>query len=340
MADAGFLAELDAPVKPRKLNYVVREGVHALSYSRFNTFNSCPRKYYLGEVKGARGFQPTIDTAYGHAVGAGIQEFFRYAEETSVEMAKKRAVVAAIAAYDYLDLSEEKSYSKKDLWWAVLAVEKFCSEVGIQILQDYKLAYINGVPGIELTFLIEIDEEHDYQGHIDLVLEDRVTGDLYVTEVKTGINPPQPADWANSFQTLGYNTALHAYVKDRVVNFNVLYICLCTKDREFYLLTFHKSVAARMEFITTLLLDVATMRTYRDNNWWPRRGNSCTAYGKPCYLFGVCETEAIEKAEDSAYESLDIKDVTIILKLSDMLAQEEASLETTDQYGVDWESME
>lgn len=337
--NTAFLAELDAPVKPRKLNYVIREGVRALSYSKISTFGNCPRKFYLGELKGGRSFSPTIDTAYGHAVGAGIQEFFRYAETNSIEQAKQRAVVAAIAAYDYLDLSEEKSYSKKDLWWAVLAVEKFCSEVGIQILSNFKLAYINGVPGIELTFLIQINPTTDYQGHIDLVLEERTTGELYVVEVKTSMNAPTPSDWANSFQTLGYNTVLHAYAKGRGVNFNVLYICFATKEREFYPMTFHKSVAARMEFITTLLLDVDTMDKYESHGFWPKRGNNCSAYNKPCYLFGICDTHSMEASTDSAYEGLALEDVTIVLTLEEMLAAEEHALETTDAYGVNWSNM-
>lgn len=326
-----FLALLDAPAKPVKLGYVFREGVHSLSYSRLGTFYSCPRKFNIGELRGARGFAPTIDTAYGHAYGAGVQTFMRYAEEGNLEVAKQRAVVAAIAAYDYSDIFAEKSTTKKSLWYAVIAVEQFCSQVAPQILSEFKIAIINGKPAIEIFFLIQITEEYDYQGHIDLVLEHRVTGELFVLEIKTSAGEAQPADWQNSFQTLGYNVVIHAHSPS--ANFNVLYLCYNTKTQEHRSMSFTKSCAHRAEFLTTLMQDVEVMEMYRANDFWPKRGNACSAWGKPCYLFGVCDSDIAAQPEVNSYEALKMDEVDIYLTMEQLLAVEQ----TTDV--INWDEV-
>lgn len=326
-----FLAMLDAPTKPVKLGYVFREGVRTLSYSRLNTFYSCPRKFHIGEVKGARNFSPSVDTAFGHAYGMGVQTYLHLAETHPHEVALQRAVVAAISAYDYPDLWESKAKSKKDLWYAIIGVENFASQVAPQILADFKLAIIDGKPAIELLFLIQIDESYDYQGHMDLVLQNRHTGEYFVAEIKTSYADAQPADWANSTQTLGYNVVVHSKFPEQT-NFNVLYICYNTTQLTTQLLSFSKSCAHRADFITSLLQDVEVMKMYDAHDYWPKRGNSCVAYGKPCYLFGTCDSTMLHTSSGDSYESLSMEDVDIVLSAESLVSAEAATI----SHEFDW----
>jgi len=337
-----FIALASEEQKPVKLGYIFREGVHSLSYSRLNTFYSCPRKFHLGEIKGARGFAPTIHTAFGHAYGAGVQEYLRLRSDgMEQQLAQKRAVVHAIAAYDYPDIFEEMTKAKKGLWYAVLAVEKFCQQVAEQILGEFKVATINGKPAIELFFLLEISEEYDYQGHIDLVLEQRETGELFVFEIKTGMQETHPADWQNSSQTLGYNVILHAAHPGRS-NYNVLYMHYNTAQLEHRLMSFSKSSAHRAGWITSLLQDVQQMDMYRAAEHWPKRGNNCNSWNKPCYLFGVCDSPVAAAPEVSSYEALAVEDADIVLQLVTLLQDEESTvlhaLDASEDV-IDWDAV-
>jgi len=330
-----FLAALEEPAKPKKLGYVLREGIRSLSYSRLNTFHSCPRKFHIGEMRGARGFDPTIHTAFGHAYGAGVQTYMQYVESSGHEVAKMRAVVAAIAAYDYADIFEELPRVGKSFNHAIIAVENFCEMTAPLICAEYKLAIIDGKPAVELFFLLQIGEHTDYQGHIDLVLEHRESGELYVAEIKSKGGDTHPAEWQNSFQTLGYNTILHAF-RPTGTNFNVLYLVFNTKDLITTPLSFSKSAAHRAEFLTSLLQEVAVMDMYEEQGYWPKRGNSCYAWNKPCYLFGLCDSPLAEVNQGDAYESLTMDDVDIYLHIDTLLSSETAELSDD----INWELMQ
>lgn len=334
LTGADFLAELEEPVKPKKLEYVFREGVRSLSYSRLQTFYSCPRKFHLGELRGAKGFNPTIHTAFGHAYAMGIQTYLHLRSTRSHEVALARSFVSAIAAYDYPGIFEEESASKKSLWFALIGVEAFATQAAPGILEEFEVAVINGKPAIELFFLLQIDEETDYQGHIDLILKHRVTGELFILEIKTKGGDTSPADWANSFQTLGYNAILHTVVPGGT-NLNVLYIVYNTKQMTVSTMSFVKSSAHRAEFITSLLLDVNQMREYDKHNYWPKRGGSCTSWGKACHLFGVCDNEYSGMSVPEAYESVPIDNVDFVIHIDQMLEVESTATSET----VDWESM-
>ncbi len=330
-----FLAAMMEPAKPKKLGYVFRPGKRSLSYSRLGTFHSCPRKFHIGELRGARGFEPTIHTAFGHAYGAGVQTYMQYVESHGHEVAKMRAVISAISAYDYPDIFEELPRVSKSFNHAIIAVENFCELTGPMICQDFRLAILNGKPAVELFFLLDIDDNTDYQGHIDLILQHKESGELYVAEIKSKGGDTHPAEWQNSFQTLGYNAILHAY-HPTGTNFNVLYLVFNTKDLVTTPMSFTKSSAHRAEFITTLLQEVAVMDMYEEQEHWPKRGNSCYAWNKPCYLFGLCDSPLAAIPQDEAYESMGMEEVDIHLHIDNMLSSE--SSELSDD--IDWEKMQ
>lgn len=333
-----------APKAPKKLGYVALPHIINLSYSRLNTLYACPRKFQLSELEGRKSFSPTVHTAFGHAYGAGVQTFLQYAPsppasaqyegidpdwdaplyERQRERAEQRAVVAAIAAWDMYSLYAEDPARIKTIWMAVAAVRQFCIQEAPTLLEEWELAYTKqGKPMIELMFYIKAGK-YSYQGHIDIVLRNRHTGELCVFEIKTGSKPAQQADWANSSQTLGYNVILQAMGETDAhqAAYYVKYLCYDAKGRTMQIMEFTKSPAERVEWIASLLMDMQQMDTYAEHGIWPKRGGSCMDWFRPCEHFMTCDlsTASAPVPENGSYESMELEDVDFVLELEQLLA--------------------
>ena len=344
-----------APKPPKRLGYVAQEGVIALSYSRLNTLYSCPRKFQLSELMGRKSFSPTMHTAFGHAYGAGVQTFLQYAPspaaeafiydfddevmpayQAAMERAEQRAVVAAVAAWDMYQLDPEAttaSMAKKSIWEAIHAVRTFCAQEAPALLEEWELAYLpptpehpQGKPMIELMFYIQAGR-YSYQGHIDIVLRSRATGELCVFEIKTGSKPAAQADWANSSQTLGYNVVLQAFGLTELTQpaYYVKYLCYDASGRTMQIMEFTKSPAERVEWIASILMDMAQMDMYAEHGIWPKRGGSCMDWFRPCEHFMTCDlsTASIAPPEHGSYESMGLDEVDLVLTLEQLLALQE-----------------
>lgn len=308
---------------PAKLGYIIEPGVTAFSYSKRNNLHKCPRYFHLKEDRHLGSFQPNAHTAFGHAYGAGVQMFFRYAEELSLEEAEKRAVVATLAYWDTYSIWDADPKEIKTLWAAVIAVRKFCREEGIQLLTKYKLAYhpTSGKPLIELLYYIRIGEGYSDQGHIDLVLEDRVTGELLVVEMKTGSAEFAEADWANSAQTIGYNVVLQAFgaMSKQQVAYHVLYLCYNAKDLVLQQFHFSRSLAERAEWLASLMLDVQLVEMYKSSGVWPKRGTQCRQYKRNCEFFGTCDLTRLAPPKEATYTGLPIEAADFVTSVEELL---------------------
>lgn len=337
---AAFLAALSEPTNtpakpeaaPKRLGYVKIPGVQDLSYSKLNTLHSCPRKFRLAELEGRKQFSPSAHTAFGHAYGAGVQEFIRYYDQLGPERAQQRAVVAALAAWDTFDLDDADAKGIKSFWKATQAVALWCVQEGARLMEDWELAVldINGrvVDGIELQFYIRIGERFSYQGHIDLVLRNRHTGELCVLEVKTVSRPSAQSDWANSSQTIGYNVLLQAMgaLHDEQVSYNVRYLVYNASAQETTEFQFSRSLAERSEWVTSLLTDVRQMELYSELGIWPKRGGSCRAFFRDCEFFGTCDLSYIAHGEPElgTYEATPLEDVDFVIDIEQLLEAQEA----------------
>lgn len=317
---AAWLAALAAPIanEVQKLSYVKIEGVTNLSYSNLQTFYSCPRKFYLRKQVGGE-YAPTPHTAYGHSFGAGVQELFRTG-------CIKRAHVAALAAWSHPNLWEcnkEKNFAE-----VLVCLDTYYAQLWPILKSKYELATINGKLGIELTFYVRIGDKYNYQGHIDLVLRDKATGEIVVAEIKTSAKAHEPADWYNSSQTLGYNVVLQAIgaMAAEQVSYKVLYLCLHSKTREVTPFTFDKSAVERAEFCNSLMLDIAAMGLY-DEHIWPKRGNSCSSWGRSCEYFGLCDSnKMVTPPENQALSYMSLDEVDFVLDFQDLINVQQEQL--------------
>lgn len=344
-ADRAFMAALygeAVPVQPAnapaKLGYIKLPGVLDLSFSKRNSLHKCPRYFHLREHKHMGNFQPNAHTAFGHAFGAGVQEFFLWlarGEEAgrpdAAEAAKKRAVAATLAWWDTYNIYDADTREIKTLWEAALAVEKFCMFDGAKLAEEYKLAYhpTTGKPLIELLYYIRIGDRYSDQGHIDLVLQNRVTDELVVFEVKTGSSEFSDADWANSAQTIGYNVVLQHFgaMSGEQTAFHVHYLCYNAKDRELQQFRFSRSLAERAEWLASLMLDVQLIESYEQSGVWPKRGSNCRQYKRNCEFYGTCDLTRLSAPSDASYAGLPLEAADFVCSIEELLGAVEQELE-------------
>jgi hypothetical protein len=356
---AGFNAAIEADskigtadFKPKKLTYVIIEDETGLSYSKLEKFYECPRKFQLGYIKELSTFSASIHTAYGHAVGAGVQEFITKLEELGTQGAKEYATLAAIAAFDYHDIFYCPEKGNKSLWFAILAIEKFATFYESHVLQngerfsDYEIATLNGKPAVELTFYIKL-HGYNYQGHIDLILRNKFTGQLVVFELKTSKYQETLENWQNSNQALGYNVVLSHFIPE-MADYRVIYVCYNASSLTFYCLEFIKSIMSRTEFLMSMLADVSTMDIYKELNFWPKRGSSCRNFGRACEYFGFCDNQlwidaAVEAAKSNQlngqFESFPLEEVDFVTDLDDLLSSQQSSLATETSFSKTLDAM-
>lgn len=329
LLDVPFFPDSSQPKTPtvRKLGYVWEPDKIPLSYSRFNTLHSCPRKFQLKELKQQRSSFESVDMSYGTAFGAGVQEMFR---SGSVE----RALTAALGAWDYTEF--EDMYGKKhdkSFWMCCESLEVFHQFQFQQLYAEYDLATIEGRKGIELFVYIGIGESYSYQVHIDLVLANRESGALAVMEIKTSGMAQQEANWGNSEQTLGYYAIIETLSRryNLLMEPRVYYLTQTTgklqdayANRGFNIFCYEKEMSNSANFVQNLLTNIAVIEVYLDNEHFPKRGNSCVTYNRPCEFYGTCDMDSLLNAATThgeIYESMKIDDCDFVIDLNEMIQE-------------------
>lgn len=250
-----------------------------LSFSSVKLLRSCPRKFFLLKSQiGER--ESTIDTAFGSAVGAGVQEWL-------VSKDLNKAFYAAFRHWDH-ELLDENPKSKKSIGDALLAIESFTLT---NPLVDFDIIYWNGAPATELGFYVDLGEGFVYRGFADLVLRNRKNNEIYVLDIKTtGANYFNMNTYRNSEQVLGYSIILDEVAKTYVTNFTCLYLTYKSGTREWCEpAMFPKTLDQRIDWIRTVLSEKSRIQSYISNDFFPMHGESCVAYSRDCQFMGVCE---------------------------------------------------
>lgn len=323
------LASAAKPYPPARLRYIQVADVTGLSYSKLSMLHECPRKYHLQNNENRGGFTPNIHLAFGHAYGAGVQTYIHYhhvyeGQLNGQQLALERAIVAALAAWDMYDLNDYDINSGKDFGSVVQAIKIFAID-SVQLLQDYSI-YMMPLPdgttkaANELLVYVQLTDSYSFQMHIDTVLQDRVTGELAVLEVKTGSRPFEQSDYSNSAQSMGYCVALQAKFGLNKVQHKSIYVCYDSKKRDTYIFEFVRDLSIGMEWAATTMLDVEQIERYRENDFWPRRGQSCKSFNRPCKFFGNCNLMQYAQPALTSYEADGIEAADIVVASEQILA--------------------
>lgn len=282
-------------------------GGRALSYSRRQSLKSCERKFQIENVIGYRPEEQNMTFAYGHFVGEAIQHYLLTRDLT-------QAIWQGMQAFDLDDIFAEgtakEAKVKKDFWHAIDIVEEFEREfkrpnsllsLEFADLEVAKFEF-NGetIPAVELTFEVDCGDGFTYEGHIDAVLYNRRTDTYVILELKTtSIVNLHPAMYQNSDQALSYSVVLDKIAGDLGANssYSVLYLCAITQRKEFQTFSFAKNVLTRANWITALQQDIQYLSFLLQ--WaeehevsFPKRGDNCFAFFRPCAYLGTCDQPA------------------------------------------------
>lgn len=256
------------------------------SFSILSVLHQCPRKFQLVKARASAGESAAanVDFAFGHSVGAGVQAWL------SSEFDMAAAIFNGFMAWR-IPYTAEIPNKKKSIWQATLAIQKY-AEFHREYLEDWEVWVLpNGKPAIELSFSIDFENGYKHYCHIDVILEHKLSGRLAIQENKTsGFKETEAALFANSSQALSYAVLIDQLRDD--TSYEVFYCVYSTPAQEWQLLPFTKSTALKAEWINDVLLDHATLSTYKEIGFYPKRGESCYAFNRRCEFFGSCNMTA------------------------------------------------
>jgi len=274
------------------------------SFSQLEVLRRCPRKFQ--KMKEQAAFSQSyleqtqnIDFAYGHAVGAGVQNFLI---TKSLDKAWLNAMLAWSAEWD-----ATIPKSRKNLWGALLAVEKFVHVYADQLSEWELLILPNGKPAIEVSLSLHCGDFKHYL-HLDIAMRHAVTGKISIWDVKTsGFQDAEEALYANSDQALSYAIALEAALGTAVFEYEVYYLVYSSTQRTWTLLPFSKNALDSAEFVKDLVITQDLIRNYDEMRFFPKRGQACYDFFRRCQFYGECNITSDERlptlaAEDEAEE--------------------------------------
>lgn len=255
-----------------------------LSYSTNLTLHRCSKKWQIEKLGGAVGEDEepgSVTFAYGHAVGAGLQTLFLPGKTLN------DAYLAAFMAWD-IPLSEELPKKKKSFWYVLRALELAQFLVKDVQSEGWELAYFGEIPGIEFSYTLELPDGFYYRAHVDLILRHRVSGKYRIVECKTsGFSDIHEASFANSSQALSYSLMLDHLVKFNTA-YDVLYFVWSCPAMQWVQLPFTKSALVKAEWIRDILYDCETIKGFLKTNYFPKRGEACYDFFRPCEFYGAC----------------------------------------------------
>lgn len=262
----------------------------------------------------------SVTFAFGHVVGLGIQEYITHHNLNETYW-------KCFLEWD-CDLLDENEKQKKSFWLAMSAVEKFVASCNHGFMADWSLAYYQGKPATELSFVIHLPDGFTYKGFVDAVLHNDKTDEVMVLECKTSsATALNGAEYKNSFQGIGYSIVLDALFP-QLSSYTVKYLVYKTKAAEFESLDFEKSYLDRALWIRTLLLNVDILKMYNDVGIYPQHGESCNDFYRECEFFGLCSlsteslTDTITEEETQAIQNKLDTEFQISLSLNDLIASQ------------------
>lgn len=241
--------------------------------------DSCPRKYQLTKyevgMKAEEDMDSRITLAFGTVVGLGIQKVFE-------GFSRRDTIFEMFLAWE-LPLCVTSSKHKKSFFLAIAAIDKIIAMRASGFLKEY--IFVDA----ELSFLVSFPDGFNERGFLDLVLEHSETGEILCVEIKTDSSKyaVHEAKYSNSPQALGYSIVLDT-VQPGITSYKVLYLVYMSELMDYNVFQFAKSDLAKAEWIQTALVKIEILKLYERNQAFPKHGQNCLAWNRPCRFYGVC----------------------------------------------------
>jgi hypothetical protein len=283
-----------------------------LSHSSLETLHTCERKWQLEKLL----VDPSVreeneHTVYGRAYGAGIATYL-------VTQNTDKAIFQAWYTY-----WPEIENDKKNIALCITALQNAFPHLDT-LLMEYEVAVFNNKPAVELSFRLDITDEYYFVGHIDVVLRNLITGVHYIFDSKsTGLKLFDLSPlYANQGQTLGYSIALDKIVGANLSSYGVGYIVGQLDAARFnvktHVITYEKTLLDRLQWFISLGMDVKHLELMAELGHYPRRGQSCLSYMRPCRYFGTCTLQSLDIPKQREEDTIKYD---FRFKLDDLIAE-------------------
>ncbi len=184
-----------------------------ISYSQFSKWDKCPYTWKLDYVDKLSTFKGNIYTLFGTAVHEVVQAYLVCYYERTIKEAD------ALPLVDILKYRLEENFKKgKAMHGDEFEVTKeemveFYND-GIKIIEEFKKRKSSYFPkkntelvGIEIGLSFDLPKDMRFNGYMDVVLHNKVTGRVKIIDIKTatmGWNKYQKADKNKTNQLLLY----------------------------------------------------------------------------------------------------------------------------------------
>lgn len=302
-----------------------------LSHSTLRTLQTCERKFQIEKLLAGNKREETEHTVFGKAYGVGIATYM-------VTQDKIQALYQAWFTY-YPELETEK----KNIPRLIAALEASFDHAD-RLLMEHEVASFREKPAVELSFRLNISEEYYFVGYIDVVLRNKFTGLYYVMDCKTTgllLNDVDPL-YKLSGQTIGYSVALDRIVGEQLSAYGVIYfVAQLMQDfkAKIQVLSFKKTLNDRLNWFITLGLDVKHLELMAQLNIYPKRGDNCVQYNRPCAYFGTCHMSALDIPKEPEEDLIEYDFVYELQELIDDHMQRIPMLEAEPELEVSNETI-
>lgn len=276
---------------------------NGVSYSKLQSLN-CPRKFQIQYLNSNATRFSTMSTAQGSFVGTAIQNFYITG---SVEQSIINSLHEMI---DYIDHDDPRDYKKgRSFYHAMNAFERWVRNsvdplhavYPIMSPDEWEIFYVptnNGMkPSIELEFDYVFNDVI-FEGHVDLMLRHKSTKQFRLIELKTlSSNSLNELFYKNSYQTDGY-----AFLADKISELcglefehTAYYVTHLNTISEWKTYSANKNKKRYREFLMWVQLRAAEIAKYKEMGFFPRNGDRCMDYFKPCEFNEVCFEHSVYK---------------------------------------------
>lgn len=258
-----------------------------LSHSTLQILHTCERKFQLDKLLvNEMAKEESEHMSFGKGFGAGVATYL-------VTQDASRALYEGWLAY-----WPEIETDKKSIARCIAAIEAAIPALD-KILMDYEVVSFQGKPAVELSFRLNTKSNYYYVGYIDAVLKNRYSGTHVVFECKTtGLQLYDLSPlYQNSGQALGYSIVLDKIVGEPLANYGVLYfVAQLGKDFMPKVQSFEwtKTLTDRLNWFVSLGLDIEHLERMAAMNIYPKRGESCLQFNRPCRNFGICSLHTLD----------------------------------------------
>lgn len=302
-----------ATVAPHVVTGYKRPESLRVSNSTVNLLHDCPKQFWFEQVATPAHLVNRHSSSHAANVGTAIHEAVQAWLTVGRPDDEDIALITLLQFYPYETENLTSSTKARSLEAAVSAtfalIEYIRANYGhADLLMIQRPEELQPRPAIEVPFVMHFTNQFTedayealnkpnmrYSGKIDIVFV--INGKLIVVDIKThklNLKDLSPKYKYNP-QALGYglimNSFLPDYQKDQdyQVEYLTVYVDLAKPKVEVY--TYLITPYQVREWLQGLLIDMKNIRLFNQSDFWPRNGNSCLNWNRPCTYFDICHMQ-------------------------------------------------